>query len=59
MEPHNRARVGRGHGIGGMEIRKNIALHFIPAGRRLQGPEMKTWIRPPSDGFDFGFCDFC
>jgi hypothetical protein len=28
MKPHHRAHAGGGHGIGGLEVRKNITVHF-------------------------------
>lgn len=40
MQPHHRARAGGGHGIGGLEVRKNIELHFSPAGREIARPKL-------------------
>ena len=30
MQPHHRVHAGGGHGISGLEVRKNIKLHFSP-----------------------------
>jgi hypothetical protein len=42
MQPHHRAHAGGGHGIGGLEIRINIALHFSLERREIASAKLTT-----------------